>query len=58
MIMGGVYLAYSAYFLSLDFATIYLIMNVCLLVMYVVLGVTYLRNCWENMNICQKFIDE
>jgi uncharacterized membrane protein SirB2 len=52
MIMGGVYLAYSAYFLSLDFSTIYMIMNIVLLIMYVVLGVTYIRNCWENMNVC------
>lgn len=52
MIMGGVYLAYSAYFLSLDFNTIFLIMNVALLILYVVLGVTYVRNCWENMKTC------
>jgi len=58
MIMGGVYLAYSAYFLSIDFDTIYMIMNICLLLLYLILGITYLRNCWENMATCQKFIDE
>jgi len=52
MIMGGVYLAYSAYFLSLDFETIYMIMNITLLILYIVLGVTYIRNCWANMDTC------
>jgi len=52
MIMGGVYLMYSAYFLSLDFPTIYAIMNICLLILYLVMAITYVRNCWENMSLC------
>jgi len=50
MIMGGVYLAYSAYFLSLDFKTIFVVMNVIMTVMYLLLGFTYGRNFWVNMN--------
>lgn len=34
MIMGGVYLTYSAYFLSQDFDTIFIIMNCVLSVLY------------------------
>lgn len=49
MIMGGVYLAYSAYFLSLDFKVVYTIMNIILVLLYVGLGLTYLRSCIFNI---------
>lgn len=45
MIMGGVYLTYSAYFLSVDFVTIYYIMNGIMSLMYAGLGYVYVRNC-------------
>lgn len=49
MIMGGVYLTYSAFFLSVDFDTIYTVMNIILLLLYLALGFTYGRNCKINM---------
>lgn len=49
MIMGGVYLAYSAYFLSVDFPLIYTIMNIVMVILYLGLGVTFLRSSLENI---------
>lgn len=49
MIMGGVYLAYSAYFLSLDFSVVYTVMNIIMVLLYVGLGLTYFRSCMANI---------
>ncbi len=49
MIMGGVYLAYSAYFLSLDFSVVYTIMNIIMVLLYTGLGITYFRSCLANI---------
>lgn len=49
MIMGGVYLAYSAYFLSLDFQAVYVTMNIIMVLLYGLLGISYLRSCLENI---------
>jgi len=56
MIMGGVYLTYSAYFLSVDFKVIYVIMNSLMVLLYGGLGYVYLRNCLENIGICNAYI--
>jgi len=53
MIMGGVYLTYSAYFLSLDFSTIYTIMNVIMVLLYSGIGITYAKNCRDNIKRVQ-----
>lgn len=45
MIMGGVYLAYSAYFLSLDFSLVYTIMNIIMVLLYLGLGINFYRSC-------------
>jgi len=49
MIMGAVYLVYSAYFLSLEFQTIFMTMNLVLALMYAMLGFTYTRNNVVNL---------
>ena len=49
MIMGAVYLVYSAYFLSLEFQTIFMTMNLVLALMYALLGFTYTRNNVVNI---------
>lgn len=49
MIMGGVYLTYSAYFLSVDFATIFMIMNFFMVLVYGALGYVYFKNAKENI---------
>jgi hypothetical protein len=49
MIMGGVYLAYSAYFLSLDFTVVYTVMNIIMVLLYGGLGITYFRSCRANI---------
>lgn len=58
MIMGGVYLTYSAYFLSLDFITIFIIMNCVMVPVYGALAYVYSKNCWENMKSCKVYLDE
>lgn len=57
MIMGGVYLTYSAYFLSVDFSTIYAIMNTCMVLLYGGLGYVYAKNCLENYRTCSTYVD-
>lgn len=52
MIMGGVYLAYSAYFLSVDFITIYFIMNFTMVGLYSSLAYTYAKNSWTQKKVC------
>jgi hypothetical protein len=58
MIMGGVYLTYSAYFLSVDFEVIYIIMNILLLLVYLALAFTYGRNCKANMGSINAYLEE
>ena len=57
MILGGVYLTYSAYFLSIDFYTVYMVMNFVMVVIYGGLGITFFRNCKENMNLCRSYFE-
>ena len=52
--MGGVYLSYSAYFLSIDFPVVFTIMNIVMVLLYLALGLTYGRSCLGNI----KKIDE
>ena len=49
MIMGAVYLVYSAYFLSLEFKTIFMSMNFVLAFMYALLAFVYTRNNLASM---------
>lgn len=56
MIMGGVYLTYSAYFLSVDFYTIYVVMNCAMVLLYGGLGYVYGKNCLENIGICNTYL--
>lgn len=58
MIMGGVYLTYSAYFLSVDFVTIYIIMNLVMVTLYSGLAYVYAKNSLENCNTCNNFLLE
>jgi len=58
MIMGGTYLIYSAYFLSVDFETILIVMNVLLLLVYLALAFTYGYNCRANMGTIKSYLDE
>lgn len=58
MIMGGVYLTYSAYFLSVDFINIYYIMNVAMVCLYGGLGYVFGKNCISNIMLCSCYIDE
>lgn len=58
MIMGGVYLSYSAYFLSVDFRVIYIIMNVLMSILYASLGVIFIKNCVENIKLCESYLAE
>ena len=48
MIMGAVYLLYSAYFLSVDFASIYRIMSIVIAIMYLGLAFSYTANNRRN----------
>ena len=48
MIMGAVYLLYSAYFLSMDFASIYKIMSVTIAILYLGLAYSFTVNNWRN----------
>jgi hypothetical protein len=57
MIMGGVYLAYSAYFLSVDFITIYFIMNFTMVGLYSMLAYTYAKNSWTQKKVCDQYLN-
>ena len=48
MIMGAVYLLYSAYFLSVDFQSIYTIMSVIISVLYLGLAYAFTVNNYKN----------
>ena len=56
MIMGAVYLVYSAYFLSLEFETIFMTMNFVLAFMYACLAFTYTRNNLSNMKRVAQYL--
>lgn len=47
---------YSAFFLSVDFYTIFIIMNVCMVLLYAGLGYVYARNCIENYHNCSQYL--
>ena len=49
MIMGAVYLLYSAYFLSVDFASIYRIMSIIISVMYACLAYSFTVSNVKNV---------
>lgn len=48
MIMGAVYLLYSAYFLSVDFASIYMIMSIIISLLYLGLAYAFTLNNYKN----------
>ena len=48
MIMGAVYLLYSAYFLSIDFPSIYRIMSIIIAILYLGLAYTFTVNNVKN----------
>jgi len=48
MIMGAVYLLYSAYFLSIDFTSIYRVMSVTISVLYLGLAYSFTVNNVRN----------
>ena len=48
MIMGAVYLLYSAYFLSVDFASIYTIMSIIIAILYLGLAYAFTLNNYKN----------
>ena len=49
MIMGAVYLLYSAYFLSVDFESIYNIMSIVIAILYLFLSYNFTINNVKNM---------
>jgi len=48
MIMGDMYLLYSAYFLSVDFSSIYTIMSVIISILYLGLAYAFTLNNYKN----------
>ena len=58
MIMGGVYLTYSAYFLSEDFPKLYISMNLVMVGIYFCLGYGFVKNCRLNIKVCSTYIAE
>lgn len=56
MIMGGVYLTYSAYFLSEDFTKLYITMNFVMVGIYFFIGASFVKNCKSNITICTTYI--
>jgi hypothetical protein len=55
MIMGSVYLAYSAYFLSSDFNSISVFIKLIMAVVYMVLGYLNTKNIWGCLNQIKQF---
>ena len=49
MIMGAVYLLYSAYFLSVDFTSIYTIMSIIISLLYLGLAYAFTLNNYKNL---------
>ena len=56
MIMGAVYLSYSAYFLSADFVGIKKFMRVIIVILYLGLGITNVKNLRENLITFRNYI--
>lgn len=48
MIMGAVYLLYSAYFLSVDFASIYRVMSIVISILYLGLAYSFTQSNRKN----------
>jgi hypothetical protein len=56
MIMGAVYLAYSAYFLSSDFAGVRKFMIAVITVLYLGLGAANLRSLLQCLKLLKNMI--
>jgi len=48
MIMGAVYLLYSAYFLAMDFVSIYNVMSETIAILYLGLAYSFTVANWRN----------
>ena len=57
MLMGGVYLLYSAYFLSMDFSTILFIMSLVLSLMYLGLAYSFTMDNLRNRKKIRVHMD-
>ena len=57
MLMGGVYLLYSAYFLSMDFSTILEIMSIILSLMYLGLAYSFTMDNLKNRKKIRVHMD-
>ena len=57
MLMGGVYLLYSAYFLSMDFSTILEIMSIVLSLMYLGLAYSFTMDNLKNRKKIRVHMD-
>ena len=57
MLMGGVYLLYSAYFLSMDFSTILQIMSIVLSLMYLGLAYSFTMDNLKNRKKIRVHMD-
>jgi hypothetical protein len=55
LMMGTIYLTYSAYFLAIDFAEIQMFMKIILAVMYGVMGFNNLRSIKQQILKVQLF---
>lgn len=51
-------MTYSAYFLSLDFITIYIVMCIILTLVYLGLAFSYWRGCRANKRVIDNFLQE
>ena len=57
MLMGGCYLLYSAYFLSMDFSTILEIMSIVLSLMYLGLAYSFTMDNLKNRKKIRVHMD-
>lgn len=57
MIMAAIYLFYSAYFLSVDFASIYDLMSIAIAVIYVGVGFIFTRSNIQNKKKVRLYMD-
>mmetsp|Transcript_21747 Transcript_21747/g.20866 ORF Transcript_21747/g.20866 Transcript_21747/m.20866 type:complete len:378 (+) Transcript_21747:443-1576(+) len=58
MIMGGVYLAYSAYFLSNGFTGVLYFMLAVMILMYALMGIVNSKNIIQCIKLLQSFITQ
>ena len=58
MIMGGVYLAYSAYFLSNGFTGVLYFMLAVMILMYALMGIVNSKNIIQCVKLLQSFITQ